>query len=123
MPQPAEPAFLLDHTKPYPLGYARDRMLEAVRAFPAARDADVRDALVGFTARVAGDCARRADELGLLLQAEVFRRFAGALLREQTDEPISVNRAGVYHAVLEQAYSDEALARIEPLLGMLDVTD
>src|SRR5262249_20478374 len=122
MPQPAEPGFLRDHTQPYPLGYARARMLEAVCAFPAARDGDVREALVGYTPRVAGDCATRADELGLLLQAEVFRRFAGALLTEPTDEPISVERAGVYHAILEHAYSDDALARIDPLLGMLALT-
>jgi hypothetical protein len=123
MPEPAEPAFLRDYTQPYPLGYARDRMLEAVCAFPAARDADVREALVGYTARVADDCARRADELGLLLQAEVFRRFAVAVLQEQTADPISVDRAGVYHAILEQAYRNDAITRIEPLLSVLSSTD
>jgi hypothetical protein len=122
MSHPPDPAFLRDASQPYPLGYARDRMLEAVCAFPAARDSDVREALVGYTARVAGDCARRADELGLLLQAEVFRRFAAALLQEPTGDQISVERAGVYHAILEHAYSEDALSRIDPLLGVLDRT-
>jgi hypothetical protein len=123
MHEPAEPAFLRDPSQPYPLGYARDRMLEAVCAFPVARDADVRDALVGYTARVADDCARRSDELGLLQQAEVFRRFSVAVLQEPTSEPISVDRAGVYHAILEQAYAGDAITRIEPLLAVLDATD
>jgi hypothetical protein len=122
MHEPAEPAFLRDATQPYPLGYARDRMLEAVCAFPAARDADVRDALVGYTARVADDCARRSDELGLLQQAEVFRRFSIAVLQQPTDEPISIDRAGVYHAILEQAYVSDAITRIEPLLSVLNAT-
>jgi hypothetical protein len=122
MPEPAEPAFLRDFTQPYPLGYARDRMLEAVCAFPAARDGEVREALVSYTARVADDCARRADELGLLQQAEVLRRFALKVLQEPVAEPISVDRAGVYHAILEQAYASDAITRIEPLLAVLGAT-
>ena len=123
MHEPAEPAFLRDATQPYPLGYARDRMLEAVCAFPAARDPEVRDALVGYTARVADDCARRSDELGLLQQAEVFRRFSIAVLQQSTDGPISIDRAGVFHAILEQAYASDAITKIEPLLSVLSATD
>ncbi len=122
MHEHAEPAFLRDATQAYPLGYARDRMLEAVCAFPVAQDDDVRGALVGFTARVADDCARRSDELGLLLQAEVFRRFSAAVLQQATDAPISIDRAGVYHAILEQAYASDAITRIEPLLSLLNAT-
>jgi hypothetical protein len=122
MHEPAEPAFLRDAAQPYPLGYARDRMLEAVCAFPIARDDDVRDALVGYTARVADDCARRSDQLGLLQQAEVFRRFAAAVLQQPTHAPISIDRAGVYHAILEQAYESDAITKIEPLLAVLDAT-
>jgi hypothetical protein len=117
-----EPAFLRDASQPYPLGYARDRMLEAVCAFPIARDAEVRDALDGYTARVADDCARRSEALGLLQQAEVFRRFSVVVLQEPTDEPISVDRAGVYHAILEQAYASDAITKIEPLLAVLGAT-
>src|SRR3954467_10579496 len=104
MHEPAEPAFLRDASQPYPLGYARDRMLEAVCAFPIARDGEVREALVGYTARGAAagappggaaDGPRRSDDLGLLQQAEVFRRFSAAVLQQPTDVPISVDRAGV----------------------------
>jgi hypothetical protein len=118
----SEPLFLTDRAAPYPLGYARERMLEAVRVFPACADDAVRDALVSYTGHVARDCARRADELGLLMQAEVFAALAGALEREPRDRPISTERAGIYHALLDSAYTDEAVRRVEPLLALLERT-
>ena len=52
-----------------------------------------------------------------------FRRFAIAVLQQSTDAPISIDRAGVFHAILEQAYASDAITKIEPLLSVLNATD
>jgi hypothetical protein len=117
----SEPAFLSDHTAPYPLEYARERLLEGVRVLPACADASTRDALVAYLGHVAADCARRSEEAGLLVQADILDLVAEAFARQPTDEPISTDRAAVYHAMLDLE-GDDALQRIGPLLALLPRT-
>ena len=117
----SEPSFLSDHTAPYPLEYARQRMLEGVRVLPACVDDGTREALVRYVGHVATDCARHAEEFGLLIQADVYDLIAEALAGEPLDRPVSTDRAAVYHAMLDLD-GDDALTRIGPLLSLLQRT-
>jgi hypothetical protein len=114
----SEPPFLTDHTAPYPLEYARQRMLEGVRVLPACSDDGTREALVRYVGHVATDCARHAEDAGLLIQADVYDLIAEALAAEPVDRPVSTDRAAVYHAMLDLD-GDDALVRIGPLLSLL----
>jgi hypothetical protein len=116
-----EPPFLSDHSAPYPLRYATLRMLAGVCAFPLCRDRDTREALVRYVGHVAADCSRHAEEAGLLVQSDIYDLVAEALLLEPADGPISTDRAGVYHAILELD-GDDALQRVGPLLALLRQT-
>ena len=118
----SEPAFLDDATAPYPLEYATARMRDGIAAFPAARDDEARDALVGFVARVARDCSREAERRGLLLRADVLDLLADALDEQPRDRPISTDRAGVYHALADASEREGALDLAGPLVGLLALT-
>ena len=117
-----QPLFLTDHTAPYPLAYARERMLEGVRAFPCCRDDETRQALVRYVGHVASDCAHFAEEAGLLVHADVFDLVAEALLHEPVDRAISTDRAAIYHAMLELVDHDDGLQRLGGLLAVLRLT-
>lgn len=117
----SEPRFLTDHTAPYPLEYARQRMLEGVRVLPACSDDGTREALIRYVGHVATDCARHAEDAGLLIHADVYDLIAEALAGERVDRPVSTDRAAVYHAMLDLDGGD-ALTRIGPLLSLLQRT-